>query len=306
MRVLLVGGSGFIGRSTAAHLLRSEYGVGIYSRNCSSEPSGCAFHCRDLSFDQELGALLNNYQAVIYLVTSTSPRSSMDNPHLVYGKDIPMFLHLMECCREAGIRRVIYASSGGTVYGTGTEAVQENENLWARCHYGIGKITCEKILSLYNQLYHMENIALRIANPYGMDQVHKTGDGAVTTFAKHIIREEPITLYGDGRTVRDFVEVSYIAEAFRLALEWKFDSSVSPVFNVGSGIGLELKQVIAILSGAIGKVADLQYLPANPWDVPYNCLDIKKIQTCMGYIPPADPRGDIASYAVRLMDILNF
>lgn len=305
MRVLLAGGNSFIGRSAAAHLLGFGYTVGIYSRSCAEKLDGCTYHCRDLSSDQELGSLLKSYPAVIYLVTNSSPKSSMEQPQLVYEKEIPMFLRFMDCCVESGVSRVIYASSGGTVYGKSLEKSQESGDTWPSCHYGIGKMTCEKILNLYNQIYHMENICLRIANPYGIGQLQKSGEGAVTMFAKQIIRNKSITLYGDGHAVRDFLDVSYIAEAFRLALEWEFDETISPAFNIGSGTGMELNQVISIISDAVGKAANVEYLPARAFDVPYNCLDIEKARTYLGYRPPADIRGDIASYAIQLAAALD-
>lgn len=305
MRVLLVGGSGFVGQSIVADLLPLGYKIGIYSPNCVGDFDGCACYRRDLLLDETLSSLLKGYQAVIYLITSSTPRSSMDNKSLTYERDIPMLLKLLDCCKKSGVRRVIYASTGGTICVPNGACSRESEDVWPITHYGIGKLLCEKILTLYNKQYHMENISLRLANLYGIRQLKEGGKGVITSFTKNILCGETIALYGDGSTVRDFLLVDYAAEAFRLALEWNFDETITPLFNVGSGVALKLSRVISIISETAGKPAIVNRLPNNSFDTPYNCLDIKKAETHLGYHPPASPEQDIAAYVHQVKSALQ-
>ena len=288
MRVLIVGGNGFIGHHTAAHLLECGYPIGIYDRNRQMPSLECDFYCRELSDDHTLFQLLKGYQAAIYLLSASTPQSSMQDHSLVY-----------DACVKSGIRRVIYASSGGTIYGENTSANREDADIWPLCHYAVGKLACEKILHLYNELYDMENIILRISNPYGVGQLPESGVGAVTAFVQRIVKGENIILYGDGTSIRDFIDIRYVAKGFQLALEWDFSDKISPVFNLGSGRGLSLNQVISIISDAAGKQVDVQHYPVRSFDIACNYLDVGKAKTYLGYQPPHELEDDIAAYVSR-------
>ena len=138
----------------------------------------------------------------------------MQDPESAYVTDIPRFLKVLDVCVQRGVRRVVFASSGGTIYGNSSMANNESQNTLPINNYGISKVACEKILQMHNLLYGMENVVLRIANPYGAGQRVQSGVGAVTAFANSISIGEPIVIYGDGDNVRDFVAINYVAEAF--------------------------------------------------------------------------------------------
>lgn len=301
MHVLIIGGNGFIGHNTATYLLESGYEIGIYDRNCQPPSLECDYYCRDLLNDPIFPDMLKGYHAVIYLISASTPQTSMMDPSLVYEKEIFLLLKFLSECVKSGIRRVIYASSGGTIYGENSHANCEDSDTWPVCHYAVGKLACEKILNLYNQLYGMENVILRISNPYGKGQLPESGVGAVTAFVDRILKGETITLYGDGTTIRDFIDIQYVAQSFRLALEWEFSDEISPVFNIGSGRGISLNQVIAIICDAVERKARIQYCPARSFDVMCNYLDIEKARIYLGYHPPENLEHDIAVYAARLM-----
>jgi UDP-glucose 4-epimerase len=177
-------------------------------------------------------------------------------------------------------------------------ANNESQNTLPINNYGISKVACEKILQMHNLLYGMENVVLRIANPYGAGQRVQSGVGAVTAFANSISIGEPIVIYGDGDNVRDFVAINYVAEAFYNAVQWKFSQAISPVFNIGSGRGLTLNRVIDIISTALNKRPNIEYRPSRLFDVRFNYLDITKAINTLGYSAPTNPEGDIAHYAM--------
>lgn len=303
MRILIIGGGGFIGSNTADYLLHREYDVRIYTKNAVPAPLNCPYHYGDLLEEDHLGSLLQGMDAVVYLISFTSPQASMENSAVVYSQEIPLLLGVLDACLENGIKRLVYASSGGTVYGNTAVPCSEDQETWPLCHYAVGKLTCEKILFLYNAIYGMENVALRISNPYGRGQTFTGGIGAVTVFAQQIICGKPITVYGDGSVVRDFLDVKYVAQAFEQSILWKFDPQISPVFNIGSGIGISLNQLISMLSDMIGKPAEVNYCPGRPYDVPYSCLDIRKARTVLGYTPPTDLESELRGYINTLMEL---
>lgn len=301
MRVLVIGGGGFIGRNTAEHLLRSEHDVRIYTKTMDAAPLDCIYYCRDLMADECIEELLEGVQAVLYFVTVSTPLTSMKDPSLVYNMDIPMLVKVLDACVRKNVRRLVFASSGGTIYGESSQINTEESGTWPLCHYAVGKLTCEKLLQLYNHLYGMENISLRISNPYGLGQDPNTGVGAITVFVNQILQGKSITIYGDGNATRDFVNVDYVVQAFEKALNWKFDRSISPVFNIGSGKALTLKQVVALISRAIDEPVNILYQPRRSYDVQNSALSIEKAIEVLRYSPPKCLESEIIDYAITLM-----
>lgn len=303
MRVLVIGGGGFIGRNTAEKLLRSEHDVRIYTKTMDADPLDCIYYQRDLMADESIEELLEGVQAVLYFVTVSTPITSMKNPSLVYNMDIPMLVKVLDACVRKKVRRLVFASSGGTIYGESSQMNTEESATWPLCHYAIGKLTCEKLLQLYNNLYGMENVILRISNPYGLGQNPNTGVGAITVFTNQILQGKSITIYGDGNATRDFVDVSYVAQAFEKALKWKFDRSISPVFNIGSGKALTLKQVVALISRAISEPVNIVYQPKRAYDVQNSALSIEKAINVLDYLPPKCLENEIIDYAITLRSL---
>lgn len=298
-KILVIGGNGFIGSNIVNYLKTQNLDVAVYDvypKNLEGKQ-----YVGDIFNDPNFDAILSQYDKIIYLITSVSPKKSMDDPNAAYITDIPLLLKTLDSCIKNNIKRIIYASSGGTVYGeNGGKRSSEEDVTNPINHYAICKISCEKILQLYNSLYNMENIVLRISNPYGIGQNPNSGVGVITTFATQILENKPITLYGDGNYVRDFVNIEAVAKAFYLSLYWKLKKDVAPIFNVGSGVSLSLNQIINIIAQTLEIDSNISYLPARPFDLQYNCLDTSKIENEMGFQTPIDQKNEIREYVMYL------
>jgi UDP-glucose 4-epimerase len=297
MKVLVLGGNGFIGKNVVDCFRRHNCTAATYDLVAPS--SRVDSFCGDVSTDANLPGILGAFDTIIYLVSSVTPQRSMQDPESTYVTDIPRLLKVLNVCVQRGVRRVVFASSGGTIYGNSSTANNESQNTLPINNYGISKLACEKVLQMHNLLYGMENVVLRIANPYGPGQRVQSGVGAVTAFANSISIDEPIAIYGDGDNVRDFVAISYVAEAFYNAAQWKFSQAISPVFNIGSGCGLTLNRVIEIISTALNKRPNIEYRSSRLFDVRCNYLDVTKAMNTLGYSAPTNPESDIANYARR-------
>jgi UDP-glucose 4-epimerase len=295
-KILVIGGTGFIGMNIVNFLKeKSEY-VSVYDLNASTY--GCENYKGNITDDENFDMIISKYDTIIYLITSVSPKKSMENPTLSYTNDIPLLIRTLDACLKNNIKRVVFSSSGGTVYGDNNgEKSKESDFNEPINHYAICKLTSEKILEMYNKLYGMENIALRISNPYGEGQNPKSGIGAITVFIDQIINGQEINLFGDGSIIRDFIYVREVAEAFYLAMKWKYNSSIAPIFNIGSGEGLSLNEVIDIISKALSINPKINYLPKRPFDVKYNVLDIAKATQYLNFKPDEDESKYIYEYA---------
>ncbi len=298
-RILIIGGNGYIGKNVVSNLLQHGYEPVIY--DIVKSDLEVEQYTGDLLSDPVFEEIIKSCNKIIYLITSVSPKKSMEDPTSAYMTDIPLLIKTLDTCVKYGIKRVIYASSGGTVYGEGNgKLFREEDQTYPINHYAICKISCEKILNLYNTLYNMENISLRISNPYGIGQNPKSGVGAITTFAYEILMGNPITLFGNGQNYRDYIDVESVSEAFRLSCNWEYDKSIFPVFNIGSGEPLSLNDIIEIITKAYGVTPNIEYLAERPFDVRYSALDTSKAEKYLNYQFPHNQKEKIKDYVLRV------
>lgn len=276
-KVLVMGGNGFIGRNVVNELLEKGFDVEIYDLYATN--NDVVNHVGNVLTDDHLDDAISGCDAIVYLITSVSPKKSMEFPAESYTQDIPMLLKVLDTCTKHNCKRVVFASSGGTVYGDHPSHYDLKEDEISSQpinHYAICKLACEKILMLYNKLHGMENVILRIANPYGIGQRPESGVGVITTFADKIIKGEEILVYGDGGIIRDFVSVNKVKNAFYKSLIWQYDSSITPIFNVGSGIPLSVNDIIRIISQTLEVTPNVRYLEGRNFDVKRNVLNMEK------------------------------
>ena len=190
-------------------------------------------------------------------------------------------------------------SSGGTVYGIPQAVpIPETHPTDPICSYGITKLAMEKYVALYRQLYGLEGVVLRVANPFGPRQRLDAAQGVVPVFLGKALRHEPLQIWGDGTTVRDFLDVADVVTALLAAAQYKGAESL---FNIGSGKGLSLNQLIALLEQQLNRSLDVQYLPFRGCDVPTNVLCIDRAKEALNWAP----KISVADGLRRLCDSLN-
>lgn len=175
MNILLLGGAGFIGVNLIKRLRQDRYNVTVYDRSLDSKVlpgSNLNLIEGDYLSENNFDRILENQDVIVHLISTVSPASSMQNISNSYKDDVVKTLELLELAKNKGIKRMVFISSGGTVYGNSpnSDLLHEDMESYPLNHYGIMKYTIEKILLMYNQLYNMENVILRVANPYGPGQ----------------------------------------------------------------------------------------------------------------------------------------
>lgn len=297
-RVLVIGGNGFLGSNIICELKNNGYNVSVLDIKAPFAPlNDVDYFVGSVSDIQLLPDIMEGHDYLIYLKSSTTPNSSMIDVNKAYTEDLPELISVCRLCLEYSIRKIVFASSGGTVYAqSNMERPYREEDLTCPInHYGISKLAAENILLMNNKLFGMKNVVLRISNPYGIGQTSLSGVGAITTFAERMIKDQTIQVYGNGDIVRDYVEVSDVSRAFVLALnETKF--SDFPVFNIGSGKGLSIMKIIHLLQEYLQIEPKIEFLPKRIFDISYNVLDISKAGKELGYFPMIMPETGIRDY----------
>lgn len=279
MRNLILGSSGFIGKNLVKELSKTEKEIRVFDLNPLKEHeeiSECKieFIQGEFSPDYDFDELTKGIDVVYHLISTTIPSSSIS---LVKEIEENVFstLKLLDACVKNGVKKIIYISSGGTVYGQSNGLpFRENDNTNPICSYGIQKLTIEKYIQLYNKMYELDYRIVRLSNPYGIGQNPNGGLGAVTTFTYRIVNNEPIVIYGDGEVVRDYI---YIDDAIKSIVNIALYEGKYKVFNVGSGKGYSLNQIVETIEKVVGKKFNVIREPARKVDVPYSVLDISRL-----------------------------
>jgi UDP-glucose 4-epimerase len=293
---LVLGGNGFIGTHLVDGLLEKGYFVRIYDRS----PNRFRAIPQDAEYvEGELGnhgltrEALDDMEVVFHCVSTTLPKTSNDDPLYDVRSNLIDTLQLLEACVEAGVRKVIFASSGGTVYGLPqTIPITEVHPTNPITSYGIVKLAVEKYLGLFHHLHGLNYTALRISNPYGPYQNPGGQQGALVVFLHRLCTGQPITIWGDGRVVRDYLYVTDLVDALVLAAEVE---TRRKVLNVGSGQGTSLNELIASIDEVTGERPEVRYLSGRALDAPVNVLDVTRAHDELGW----SCRIDLAEGIVR-------
>lgn len=286
-KCLLIGGAGFVGTNLSVCLADAGHDVTVCDRvGCDSiAPQIRPFEYRKANYFEQMldDELLKRQDIVVLLISSVNPDSSMANPEICYDKDIVRMIELLEQMRRCGVNRLVFVSSGGTVYGNQDAArLREDMATYPINHYGIMKLTQEKILMMYNELYGMNNLIFRLANPYGEGQKKASGVGAVTAFLQSIMNGDKIYLYGEGEPVRDYIYIRDAVEMMRLCMESSVRETGKALYNVGTGQGHSIMDVLRMAEMVTGRQADVVHLEKRQFDVARNVLDISKIRSVIG------------------------
>lgn len=287
--VLVLGGGGFVGSHLSENLYSLGVRVSIFDRPNIKRPdnldAGSSIRWFEGEFvnHEELAEAIEPGQTVVHLVSTTLPKSSNDNPVFDIESNVIGTLRLLDLMRHKGAKRIVFVSSGGTVYGVPKRTpIDENAATDPLCSYGISKLAIEKYLHLYKALHGIDYAALRLANPYGERQKASAAQGVVAVFLDRIKNDKPIEIWGDGEVVRDYIYISDAVEAISMCA---LNDEISGVFNVGAGKGYSLNQLIECMKKVTGKDVQVNYLPGRPFDVPVSILDINKAADAFDWVP---------------------
>lgn len=278
---MLVIGAGFLGRAIALGLARRGEAVTVLSPHADADawPAGIAAVRGRQEDAALLGDLLAGHATVIHAAWGTTPGSSAGRPAVEAERGLNPFLSFIETLQRFPRMRVLFLSSGGTVYGNPERLpVDEDAPLRPRSCHGAGKAAAELFLSLRTP---GKTVILRPSNIYGPGQPLRGGFGVVRHLLDCAAGDKPFRLLGDGSQVRDYLYIGDFVEATcRLALH-----PAAGVFNVGSGEGTTLSELIRVVGQATGRKIRIERQPERGGDVARIVLDTGRIRRGIGWAP---------------------
>jgi len=289
MKITLFGGGGFIGSTIADRLLKDNHELRIFERprvepyRVFSKTEHVEWLTGDLMSVHDVSEAIDGVEVVLHLVSTTLPKSSNDDPIYDVQSNLVATLQLLNAMVAKQVRKIVFISSGGTVYGNPTYIpIDEKHPTEPRVSYGITKLAIEKYLLMYQDLYGIKANILRVANPFGERQRIETAQGAVGVFLSKAIQNHPIEIWGDGSVTRDYLYISDVAEAFAKAVDYEGKHSV---FNISSGVGTSLNDMIDIIEQVLGRKVIRHYSPGRSFDVPVSVLDNSLARHELGWAP---------------------
>jgi len=283
------GANGFIG----THLVRRLATLGKPVRAVSRRigPELAAMQSADVDLveadlaDQfAISASLDEVDMVVQAIGSSTP--AIGNHHILTDitENVIPHVEFLASCAAKGVRRFVFLSSGGTVYGIPEMLpIPEHHPTRPITSYGVTKLTVERYAELFAATQSFEAAILRISNPYGPGQLFRKGQGLIPATLERHHRGLPVRIFGDGSAVRDYVYIDDVIDAILAVLDAPIPTD--PVLNIGSGGGHSITQVVDALQTALGEQIAREFIPARGTDVPANILDISKAHETIGWRP---------------------
>lgn len=276
---IIFGGAGFIGSHIAEDLLKNGLRVTVFDKlNASKENvehilNEIDFVEGDFNNEVDISKALKGKDFVVHLVSSTVPATSNLNTFYDVESNLISSMHLFEKCVEYKIKRLIFISSGGTVYGNPVKLpINEKHPTDPTSSYGIIKLTIEKYLYFYKILKGLNYKILRFANPFGERQNPFLTQGLIAHLLYKIKNGESLEIWGDGKVIRDYF---YIKDGARSIFKAINDNSSNSIYNISSGKGLSINQILDRFRKVLKLDFDVKYMPGRKFDVKSNVLDNK-------------------------------
>ncbi|OEU68015.1 MAG: NAD-dependent epimerase [Desulfovibrio sp. S3730MH75] len=278
MNCLVLGGNGFIGSHLVDKLLTEGHRVRVfdkYEEHFRKPLTAVDYRYGDFGNRGLLTEALMDMDTVLHLISTTLPKTSNDDPVFDVQSNVIETLFLLEQCVAQKIKKIIFISSGGTIYGKPSILpIPENSPADPECSYGITKLTIEKYLALFNRLYGLEYTILRPSNVYGERQNPEGIQGAISVFLGKVARSLPIQIWGDGTVVRDYIYIADLVEAVSKAANIM---TLDRIFNIGSGKGIALNEIMEVICQVTKREACIEYQEKRSFDVPAIYLDVTRV-----------------------------
>jgi len=279
--VVILGGLGFIGSHLSKALIKEGFPVRIFdklytSRELIKDIEPCVEVVEgDVERPQDVLDALSGGEICFHLIHTTVPGSSMPDPGYDVQNNVVSSVRWMSQLHRTSIRRLIFISSGGTVYGIPqTNPITEDHPTNPICSYGITKLSIEKYVLLYSHLYGIDCRILRPSNVYGEGQKLNINQGLIGVFADRILRGEPIEIWGDGTVQRDYLYISDLISGILKLTEYR---GLYEIFNISTSEGHSILEIIEILGETFGTRPQLTFKPSRGFDVPFNVLSAKRL-----------------------------
>lgn len=280
-KCLVLGADGFIGSHLVDSLSARGHDIRAFDRFSQKrhrfkDSDRIQIMPGDFLNRHDLSQALQGVDYVFHFISTTTPASAEDDPLIDISTNIQMSVELFQECVEAGVKKVIFASTGGAIYGeNSTEHVSEDTLPAPVSPYAIGKLTIEQYLRYFDKKFGLKALVFRISNPYGERQSLTSRQGVIPIFLQHIAKNEPVTILGDGSMIRDYIYVKDVAEMVATS----FETAKNDLYNIGSGHGLSVNNLVDTMRQITGRDIQAEHAEKPPTYVNKVVLDVSRFES---------------------------
>ncbi len=289
-KILVTGGAGFIGSHLVDKLVERKHRVVVVDNLSTGFQSNlnpkARFYRMDIGSDK-VDAIFRKerFDYLFHFAAQVDVRKSLANPALDVQTNILGSMNLLLSCRKYGVKKVVFASTGGAIYGEQDYfPADEKHPELPISPYGVAKLTVEKYLNFYYQIYGLPYVALRFANVYGPRQNPKGDSGVVAIFSEKLLKDEPVNIYGNGRQTRDYVFVQDVVRAALLALR----SRVVGSYNIGTGRETSVNRLFGMIQTRLNSRSKVTYQPQRAGEQARSSLNYTFAKKHLGWSPACD------------------
>lgn len=286
---VVLGGCGFLGSHICRELVQNGHSVRVFDKLYAERKrindllSEIELVEGDVARASDVLGALQGADTVFHLVHTTVPGSSMADPSYDVESNVAASVRWLSQLGQTSVRRIIFVSSGGTVYGVPqSKLIGEHHPTDPICSYGITKLALEKYIAMYATLAGIDYLILRPSNVYGEGQRLHHGQGVIGVLIDRVLRGQPLEVWGTGEGLRDYLYIADFTGAVRRL--WSYEGP-QHIFNVSSGEGYSVLDIIEILGRQLGGLPEVKHVPSRSFDVPVNVLDSSLLQMEVGWGP---------------------
>lgn len=283
-RCLIIGANGFLGSHLVDELDRRGHEVTAFDRFSTATPTYTSQSVTRIAGDflnrADVFVAVQNQDYVFHFLSTTTPASAEDDPTLDVRTNIASSIDLLSMCVEAGISRVYFASTGGAIYGDQPGVVlDENAIPQPVSPYAIGKLAIEGYLRYFERKYALASVVFRISNPYGPRQHVGKMQGVIPIFLNNIRHGLPVTQFGDGSMVRDYL---YVQDAIQMMADAVEAGATQGLYNIGSGVGTSVSDVLDAVRKVTGVDPEIAVVSIPPTFVASSVLAVDRFRSEFG------------------------
>jgi UDP-glucose 4-epimerase len=285
LNILILGADGFLGSNLAKSLIKDgKYKIRAFdlfrdgiNRNLDGFEKKLEIFSGNFLNREDIKKSLDDIDYAFHFISLTTPGSSIKDPLIDVETNIRGTIVLLEECVKAKVKKVIFSSSGGAIYGNQEkEKLSEDDPQNPISPYAISKLTIEKYLEYYRLNFELDYLILRYSNPYGPGQNIVGSQGIIPIFLNLVKQGKPITIFGDGKNMRDYIFIDDAIEATK-KIAFK-ENTKFRIYNVGKGYGTTINEVVDAIQRATGKKISIKKTPARSVDVRRVVLDTRRVE----------------------------
>lgn len=277
-RCLVIGANGFVGSHLVDALATAGHDVTAFDRFSSGRTAYISEGVHDIAGDfmnrAELQTALTGQELVFHFLSTTTPATAEDDPTFDIRTNVAASVECFQLCVDAGVRCVYFASTGGAIYGDqGARDLSEADPTLPISPYAIGKLTIESYLRYFRVKFGLEHVVLRLSNPYGTRQHPHRRQGVIPIFLQDVASGRPVTVYGDGSMVRDYI---YLDDLVQMIVAVVGRPCRHHTYNLGSGRGYSVNEIVAAIERVTGIDIERKAVPTPPTFVHRVVLDVSR------------------------------